>query len=94
METDDFIIQAFEIAFGDNARPENLNHLVSEDMRREWFSYEEVIERLEQMSADAWKVEEENEEGFEEGETINICGTRYLIQFGNDDEMNLLEVDK
>lgn len=93
MKQTDFINEVFEMAFGENARPEYLNDIPKED-RRLPFTFEEVLETLWKHEKNSFKVEDLDEsEGFSEGDTLKIMGTKYFIHLGNDDEMSLEKVE-
>lgn len=93
--SDATILKIFEIAFGESASPETLNHTIDASLRRESFSEEELIEKLEMYEKNSFKVEDLDESsGFSEGDTIKIMGRKYLIHIGNDDEMSLLPDDE
>lgn len=59
MNQKEFIIDIFEEAFGDNARPEEYNSEIPKEDRREPFSYVEVAEKITEYSNHALKWEEQ-----------------------------------
>ncbi len=84
MKQTEFINKVFEIAFGDNARPEYLNDIPKEDKRLA-FTFEEVLETLHIHEKNSFKVEDLDEsEGFVEGDIIKLGGKKYKVHFENE----------
>lgn len=65
-EEKDFIRKVFEIAFGDNAVPENMALPENDPDYRMPFTYDEVIERLEEYEKESWVLQQLEESKQEE----------------------------
>lgn len=87
---DEFVKQVFELAFGEFSFPPDMAMSPHDPDHRMPFEYDEVIEKIQVFETNSFKVEDlEESEGFSEGDTIKIMGTKYVIHIGSDDEMSL-----
>ena len=89
-EKDDFILNVFELAFGEFSFPPDMEMDEKNPDYRMPFEYDEVLGKIKEFETNSFKVEDLDEsDGFSEGDTIKIMGTKYVVRLGNDDGMTL-----
>lgn len=93
MKQTEFINKVFEIAFGDNARPEYLNDIPKDD-RRLPFTFEEVLQVIQMHETNSFKVEDlEESEGFVQDDIIKINGKKYKVHIDDEEKLFLKDED-